>query len=223
MPVIRVFVVDDHEVVRRGVIDLLDETDDITVVGQASSVVQALARAPTLDPHVAVLDVRLPDGNGVELCRELRSLLPDLQCLMLTSFPAEQAMIDAFVAGAAGFVIKNITGLDLVAAVRTVGSGRSLLDPLAAAAVMDRLRCGRPAADPLAGLTDHERTTLDLIGEGLSNRQIAARMFVAEKTVKNYVSHVLAKLGMASRTQVAVLATQVRDHTADGSMSQVLD
>jgi len=214
MPDIRVFVVDDHEVVRRGVIDLLDEADDITVVGQACSAVQALARAPTLVPHVAVLDVRLPDGNGVELCRELRSLLPDLQCLMLTSFHAEQAMIDAFMAGAAGFVIKDITGLDLVAAVRTVGSGRSLLDPLAAAAVMDRLRCASPAAGPLAGLTDHERTTLDLIGEGLSNRQIAERMFVAEKTVKNYVSHVLAKLGMASRTQVAVLATQVRDHTA---------
>jgi two-component system response regulator DevR len=214
MPDIRVFVVDDHEVVRRGVIDLLDEAHDITVVGQACSAVQALARAPTLVPHVAVLDVRLPDGNGVELCRELRSLLPDLQCLMLTSFHAEQAMIDAFMAGAAGFVIKDITGLDLVAAVRTVGSGRSLLDPLAAAAVMDRLRCASPAAGPLAGLTDHERTTLDLIGEGLSNRQIAERMFVAEKTVKNYVSHVLAKLGMASRTQVAVLATQVRDHTA---------
>ena len=214
MPDLRVFVVDDHEVVRRGVIDLLDEADDITVVGQASNAAEALARAPTLVPHVAVLDVRLPDGNGVELCRELQSLLPDLQCLMLTSFPAEQAMIDAFMAGAAGFVIKDITGLDLVAAVRMVGSGRSLLDPLAAAAVIDRLRCARPAAGPLAGLTAHERTTLDLIGEGLSNRQIAARMLVAEKTVKNYVSHVPAKLGMASRTQVAVLATQVRDHEA---------
>jgi two-component system, NarL family, response regulator DevR len=214
MPDLRVFVVDDHEVVRRGVADLLNEADDITVVGQASTVAQALARLPTLSPDVAVLDVRLPDGSGVELCRELRSQQPELACLMLTSFPAEHAMMDAFMAGAAGFVIKDITGLDLVSAVRTVGSGRSLLDPRAAAVLIDRLRSALPAAGPLAGLTDHERTTLELIGEGLSNRQIAERMFVAEKTVKNYVSHVLAKLGMASRTQVAVLATQVRDHTA---------
>jgi len=211
MPDLRVLVVDDHEVVRRGVTDLLNEADGISVVGQASTVAQALARAPALLLDVAVLDVRLPDGSGVELCRELRSQRPELQCLMLTSFPREEAMMDAFMAGAAGFVIKDITGLDLIAAVRTVGSGRSLLDPRAAAVVMNRLRSARPAASPLAGLTDHERTTLDLIGDGLSNRQIAGRMFVAEKTVKNYVSHVLAKLGMTSRTQVAVLATQVRD------------
>jgi len=209
---LRVFVVDDHEVVRRGVIDLLNDADGITVVGQASTVAQALARAPTLLPDVAVLDVRLPDGSGVELCRDLRSQRSELKCLMLTSFPAEQAMMDAFLAGAAGFVIKDISGLDLVAAVRTVGSGRSLLDPRAVAVVLDRLRSASPAAGPLAALTDHERTTLDLIGEGLSNRQIAERMFVAEKTVKNCVSHVLAKLGMASRTQVAVLATQIRDN-----------
>ena len=211
MPDLRVLVVDDHEVVRRGVTDLLNEADGISVVGQASTVAQALARAPALLLDVAVLDVRLPDGSGVELCRELRSQRPELQCLMLTSFPREEAMMDAFMAGAAGFVIKDITGLDLIAAVRTVGSDRSLLDPRAAAVVMNRLRSARPAASPLAGLTDHERTTLDLIGDGLSNRQIAGRMFVAEKTVKNYVSHVLAKLGMTSRTQVAVLATQVRD------------
>ena len=194
MPDLRVLVVDDHEVVRRGVTDLLNEADGISVVGQASTVAQALARAPSLLLDVAVLDVRLPDGSGVELCRELRSQRPELQCLMLTSFPREEAMMDAFMAGAAGFVIKDITGLDLIAAVRTVGSGRSLLDPRAAAVVMNRLRSARPAASPLAGLTDHERTTLDLIGDGLSNRQIAGRMFVAEKTVKNYVSHVLAKL-----------------------------
>ena len=211
MPDLRVLVVDDHEVVRRGVTDLLNEADGISVVGQASTVAQALARAPSLLLDVAVLDVRLPDGSGVELCRELRSQRPEVQCLMLTSFPREDAMMDAFMAGAAGFVIKDITGLDLIAAVRTVASGRSLLDPRATAVVMDRLRSASPAAGPLAGLTDHERTTLDLIGDGLSNRQIAGRMFVAEKTVKNYVSHVLAKLGMTSRTQVAVLATQVRD------------
>jgi len=163
-------------------------------------------------PDVAVVDVRLPDGSGVELCRELCSRLPQLQCLMLTSYPEEQAMMDAFLAGAAGFVIKDITGVDLVAAVRTVGTGRSLLDPRVAAALFERLRTATPPAGPLAVLSEHERTTLELIGEGLSNRQIAGRMFVAEKTVKNYVSHVLTKLGMTSRTQVAVLATEVRDH-----------
>jgi DNA-binding NarL/FixJ family response regulator len=209
---LRVFVVDDHEVVRRGVTDLLNEADDLTVVGQASTAAQALARVPTMRPDVAVVDVRLPDGSGVELCRELCSRLPQLQCLMLTSYPEEQAMMDAFLAGAAGFVIKDITGVDLVAAVRTVGTGRSLLDPRVAAALFERLRTAAPPAGPLAVLSEHERTTLELIGEGLSNRQIAGRMFVAEKTVKNYVSHVLTKLGMTSRTQVAVLATEVRDH-----------
>ena len=214
MPTLRVFVVDDHEMVRRGVTDLLNEADDLTVVGQASTVAQALARVPAMHPDVAVLDVRLPDSSGVELCRELLSRFPELRCLMLTSFPDEQAMMEAFLAGAAGFVIKDITGVDLVAAVRTVGTGRSLLDPRAAAVVMGRLRSAAPAAGPLAVLTEHERTTLDLIGEGLSNRQIAGRMFVAEKTVKKYVSRVLAKLGMTSRTQVAVLATHVRDGQA---------
>ena len=212
MSTLRVFVVDDHEVVRRGVTDLLNEADDLTVVGQASTAAQALARVPTMRPDVAVVDVRLPDGSGVELCRELCSRLPQLQCLMLTSYPEEQAMMDAFLAGAAGFVIKDITGVDLVAAVRTVGTGRSLLDPRVAAALFERLRTATPPAGPLAVLSEHERTTLELIGEGLSNRQIAGRMFVAEKTVKNYVSHVLTKLGMTSRTQVAVLATEVRDH-----------
>ena len=212
MSTLRVFVVDDHEVVRRGVTDLLNEADDLTVVGQASTAAQALARVPTMRPDVAVVDVRLPDGSGVELCRELCSRLPQLRCLMLTSFPEEQAMMDAFLAGAAGFVIKDITGVDLVAAVRTVGTGRSLLDPRVAAALFERLRTATPPAGPLAVLTEQERTTLELIGEGLSNRQIAGRMFVAEKTVKNYVSHVLTKLGMTSRTQVAVLATEVRDH-----------
>ena len=212
MSTLRVFVVDDHEVVRRGVTDLLNEADDLTVVGQASTAAQALARVPTMRPDVAVVDVRLPDGSGVELCRELCSRLPQLQCLMLTSYPEEQAMMDAFLAGAAGFVIKDITGVDLVAAVRTVGTGRSLLDPRVAAALFERLRTAAPPAGPLAVLSEHERTTLELIGEGLSNRQIAGRMFVAEKTVKNYVSHVLTKLGMTSRTQVAVLATEVRDH-----------
>ena len=211
MAMLTVFVVDDHEVVRRGVIDLLNEANDLTVIGAAATAAQAMARVPALDPDVAVLDVCLPDGDGVELCRELRSLLPGLQCLMLTSYTHEQAMMNAFLAGAAGFVIKDITGVDLVAAVRTVGSGHSLLDQRAATAVLTRLRTGTAPPGPLSDLTEQERAALELIGQGLTNRQIAERMFVAEKTVKNYVSHLLAKLGMTSRTQAAVLATQIRD------------
>jgi len=215
--VLTVFLVDDHEVVRRGVGDLLDEEEDLTVIGQAGSVAEALARIPAVRPDVAVLDMRLPDGNGVELCRELRSRLPELNCLILTSFTDEQAMMDAILAGAGGYVIKDIKGMELVSAVRTVGSGRSLLDTRAAAALMAKIRTDAQKPGPLAGLTEQERTVLDLIGEGLTNRQIGERMFLAEKTVKNYVSGVLAKLGMQRRTQVAVLATELRDqqHRSD--------
>ena len=211
MRVIKVFLVDDHEVVRRGVADLLEEAENLTVIGQASSVSQALARIPALRPDIAVLDVRLPDGNGVELCRELRSALPDLNCLMLTSYTDEQAMMDAILAGAGGYVIKDIKGMQLVDAVRQVGSGRSLLDNRAAAALMTKLRTSMDHPGPLSGLTAQERTLLDLIGEGLTNRQIAERMFLAEKTVKNYVSRLLAKLGMQRRTQAAVLVTELRE------------
>ncbi len=206
-----VFLVDDHEMVRRGVADLLNEEEDLRVIGQASLVSEALARIPALRPDVAVLDIRLPDGNGVELCRELKSQLPDLNCLMLTSFTDEQAMMDAILAGAAGYVIKDIKGLDLVSAIRTVGAGRSLLDNRAAAALMERLRAGSEEPGPLADLTEQERAVLDLIGEGLTNRQIAERMFLSEKTVKNYVSRLLGKLGMERRTQAAVLVTEIRD------------
>jgi len=209
--VLTVFLVDDHEVVRRGVGDLLDEEEDLTVVGQAGSVAEAMARIPALRPDVAVLDMRLPDGNGVELCRELRSRMPELNCLILTSYTDEQAMMDAILAGAGGYVIKDIKGMELVSAVRTVGAGRSLLDTRAATALMARIRSDAQQPGPLAGLTDQERTVLDLIGQGLTNRQIGERMFLAEKTVKNYVSSVLAKLGMQRRTQVAVLATELRD------------
>ena len=211
--VVTVFLVDDHEVVRRGVADLLDEEADLTVIGQASTVAEALARIPALRPDVAVLDIRLPDGNGVELCRELRSRMPDLNCLMLTSFTDEQAMMDAILAGAGGYVIKDIKGMDLVSAVRTVGAGNSLLDNRAAAALMGRLRAKVEEPGPLTELTDQERTVLDLIGEGLTNRQIAERMFLSEKTVKNYVSRLLSKLGMERRTQAAVLVTELRDRT----------
>ncbi|MEP6559886.1 MAG: response regulator transcription factor [Nakamurella sp.] len=206
-----VFLVDDHEVVRRGINDLLEAENDLTIIGQAGSFAEALARIPALRPDVAVLDVRLPDGNGVELCRELRSRMPGLNCLILTSYTEEQAMLDAILAGAGGYVIKDINGLDLVSAIRTVGAGRSLLDTRAAAALMARIRSDAEKPGPLAALTDRERIVLDLIGEGLTNRQIGKRMSVAEKTVKNYVSGVLTKLGMQRRTQIAVLATELRD------------
>ena len=208
---ITVFLVDDHELVRRGVAEILDDEPDMTVVGQASSYSGALARIPALRPDVAVLDVRLPDGNGVELCRELRDKLPDLSCLMLTSFTDEQAMIDAVLAGADGYVIKDIEGLRLVDAIRRVGSGHTLLDDRAVAALMAKLRTSAAKPGPLAGLTEQERILLDLLGESLTNRQIAERMFLAEKTVKNYVSRLLAKLGLERRTQAAVLVTGVHD------------
>ena len=206
---IRVFLLDDHEVVRRGVRELLDAEDDLEVVGEAGSCAEALARMPGARPDVAVLDVRLPDGSGVEVCRDLRSARPELACLMLTSFADDDALVDAIVAGAAGYVLKQIRGADLVGAVRTVAAGGSLLDPAATAAVMERLR-RPPVDDPLAGLTGQERRILELIGEGLTNREIAGRMFLAEKTIKNYVSNLLTKLGLQRRTQVAVLATEVR-------------
>jgi len=206
---IRVFLLDDHEIVRRGVRELLEREPDLRVIGEAGTAAEALARVPALRPDVAVLDVRLPDGNGVEVCRELRSALPRLGALMLTSFADDDALIDAILAGASGYVLKQIRGADLVGAVRTVAAGGSLLDPDAIAAVLARLQA--PAEDAvLAGLTEQERKILVLIGEGLTNREIGARMHLAEKTVKNYVSNVLAKLGLQRRTQVAVLATELR-------------
>jgi two-component system response regulator DevR len=215
--VLKVFLVDDHEMVRRGVADLLEEEADLSVIGQASSVAEAMARIPALNPDLVLLDVRLPDGNGIELCRELRSKLPELNCLMLTSYTDEEAMMDAILAGAGGYVIKDIKGMELVSAVRTVGAGQSLLDNRAAAALMGRLRSGAEKSGPAAGLSEQERILLDLIGEGLTNRQIAERMFLAEKTVKNYVSRMLAKLGLQRRTQAAVLATELRDRAQSPS------
>ncbi|MDQ0381631.1 response regulator [Amycolatopsis thermophila] len=207
---IKVFLVDDHEVVRRGVGDLLETDPGLTVVGEASTAAQALSRILALRPDVAVLDVRLPDGNGIELCRELRSRLPELNVLILTSYTDEEAMLNAILAGAGGYVIKDIQGLQLVSAVREVGSGRSLLDTRAAATLMAKLRADAAETGPLAALSNRERTLLELIGEGLTNRQIAERMFLAEKTVKNYVSRLLTKLGLERRTQAAVLATKLR-------------
>ncbi len=207
---ITVFLVDDHEIVRRGLTDLLAGDPDITIIGEAADMTHALARIPALRPDVAVLDVRLPDGNGVELCRELLCRVEGLRCLILTSFTDEQAMLDAVLAGASGYVVKDIKGMELAAAIKTIGSGRPLLDPRAARALMNRLRRISEPDGPLADLTTQERTLLDLLGEGLTNRQIAQRMFLSEKTVKNYVSRLLTKLGMERRTQAAVYATKIQ-------------
>lgn len=211
---IRVFLLDDHEVVRRGVRDLLNDEPDIEVIGEAGTVEQALVRVPALRPQVAVLDVRLPDGDGVTVCRELRSRMPELVCLMLTSFDDEEALLDSIMAGASGYVLKQIQGSDLVSAVRTVAGGQSLLDVSATTKLMARLRGDRreeEQPDGLHGLTEREREILALIGEGLTNRQIGQRLYLAEKTVKNHISRLLAKLGVERRIQAAVIATQVQD------------
>jgi two-component system response regulator DevR len=205
---IEVFLVDDHEIARLGIASLLEEQPDMTVTGQAATARQALARIPALRPDVAVLDVRLPDGDGVEVCRDLRAKLPDLKCLMLTSSTDEQAMLEAVLAGAVGYVIKDIRSARLVEAIRLVAAGQSLLDTRATAVVLRQLRGDEPG--PLSELSDRERELLELIGEGLTNRQIAERMYLAEKTVKNYVSRMLSKLGMRGRAQLAALAVRQR-------------
>lgn len=215
---IRVFLLDDHEVVRRGVRELLETEDDIVVVGEASGVGEAVRRLPAVRPDVAVLDARLPDGNGIEVCREIRSQWPSVACLMLTSYDDDDALFSAIMAGAAGYVLKQIRGTDLVDAVRRVSRGESLLDPAVTANVLARLREGPPAADPrLARLSERERAVLALIADGMSNREIGARLYLAEKTVKNHVSRLLAKLGMERRTQVAVFGAEVRDKGRLGS------
>ena len=206
---IGVFLLDDHEIVRRGVKDLLEADPGIMVVGEAGTAAAALARIPALRPDVAVLDVRLPDGDGVTVCREIRSKMPSVACLILTSFSDDEALFDAIMAGAAGYVLKQIRGTDLVGAVRTVAAGESMLDPEAASRVMRRMRDQAARSDPLAGLTEQERRILELIGEGLTNRQIGERLFLAEKTVKNYVSALFAKLGMERRTQAAAYAARI--------------
>jgi two-component system response regulator DevR len=208
---VRVFLVDDHEVVRRGLHDLLDGEPGLAVVGDAATSAQALTRGPALRPDVALLDVRLPDGNGIAVCRELRSVMPEVACLMLTSFDDDDALLDAILAGAAGYVLKQIKGSDLVAAVRTVAAGQSMLDPATTARLMSSLRGGTPHGPEdgaLASLTPREREILALIGEGLTNRQIGGRLYLSEKTVKNNISRLLSKLGVERRVQAAVLATQ---------------
>jgi two-component system, NarL family, response regulator DevR len=206
---IRVFLLDDHEVVRRGVRELLEShSDDVEVVGEAGTAEQALGRIPAVRPDVAVLDVRLPDGDGVEVCREIRSRHPEVHCLMLTSFSDDEALFDSIMAGASGYLLKQVRGADLVDSVRRVAAGQSLLDPSVTARVLDRLRRG-PDEELGVHLSDQEHRILDLLAEGLTNRQIGERLCLAEKTIKNYVSNLLTKLGMHRRTEAAVFAVRL--------------
>ncbi|GAB3291148.1 response regulator [Parasphingorhabdus pacifica] len=206
----RIAVVDDHELVRRGIADLLTEEPDLDVVAEAGTVREALAFVPPARPDVAVLDVRLPDGNGIELCRELRSVMPEMRCLILTSFSDDEAFMNSLMAGASGYVLKQVLGSDLCSAIRTAAAGGTLNESGTTEAMLTRLRGRQEQRDPLRELGAQERTVLELIGQGMTNRQIAERMFLAEKTVKNYVSQLLSKLGMRRRTQAAVLATELR-------------
>ena len=205
---IRVFLLDDHEVVRRGLRELLEHDGDIEVVGESGSAIEASARIPALRPDVAVLDGRLPDGSGIEVCREIRSVDPSIAVLILTSFDDDDALFSAIMAGAAGYVLKQVRGSDLVENVRRVAAGQSLLDPAVTERVLERLRRGPAEDEALAQLTAQEKRILELIGQGMTNRQIAESVFLAEKTVKNYVSSLLAKLGMERRTQAAVFASK---------------
>ncbi len=217
----RVFLLDDHEVVRRGVREIVDAEDDLEVVGEAGSAEEAYGRIPATSPHVAVLDMRLPDGDGIDVCREIRSKHPEIACLMLTSFSDDEAVYAAILAGAAGYLLKQVRGNDLVDGIRRVAAGDSLLDPSVTTRVLERLR-HKDDDDPLAALTDQERKILDHIAEGLTNRQIGEVMFLAEKTIKNYVSNMFAKLGMSRRAEAAAYAARLserrerRDRNAEG-------
>ena len=206
---IRVYLLDDHEVVRRGLRDLLEDSGDIVVVGESGSAKEAAARMPALRPQVAVLDNRLPDGSGIDVCREVRSVDPDIKALILTSYDDDEALFAAILAGASGYVLKQITGNDLVDSIHRVAEGQSLIDPALTARVLDRLRNGEQGVKELAGLNERERQVLELVAEGLTNRQIGERLYLAEKTVKNYVSSMLEKLGLERRTQAAVLAAKL--------------
>jgi len=210
----RVFLLDDHEIVRRGLRELLESEDDFEVVGEAGTAAEALARIPAVQPEVAVLDVRLPDGNGVEVCRDIRSRHPEVACLMLTSYADDEALFDAIMAGAAGYVLKQVRANELVDGIRRVAAGHSLLDPAVTNRVLARLRAAPEEDERFADLTAQERRILELLADGLTNRQIAEQMYLAEKTVKNYVSNVLAKLGMQRRTEAAVYAARLAERRA---------
>ena len=206
---IRVYLLDDHEVVRRGLRQLLEDAGDIEIVGESGLAAEATARIPALRPHVAVLDARLPDGSGIDVCRDVRSVDPTISALILTSYDDDEALFAAILAGASGYVLKQVGGHDLVDTIRRVAAGQSLIDPALTARVLDRLRHGDQTPDELAGLTEREREIVVLIAEGMTNRQIGERLYLAEKTVKNYVSSILSKLGLERRTQAAVLAAKL--------------
>jgi two-component system, NarL family, response regulator DevR len=219
MSTIRVFLLDDHEIVRRGLRELLEASGDFDVVGEASTAEEALSRIPATRPEVAVLDVRLPDGDGVEVCREVRSKHPEIACLMLTSFADDEALFDAIMAGAAGYLLKQVRGTDLIDAIRSVASGQSLLDPALTQRVLERIRTGAVEDERISQLTEQETKIFELIGEGLTNRQIAERVHLAEKTVKNYVSNLLMKLGMERRTEAAAFAARLDERRSRGGRS----
>ena len=208
---IRVFLLDDHEIVRRGVRELLETELDIVVVGEAGTADEARRRIPTANADVAILDVQLPDGSGVEVCRDMRSEQPSLACIMLTSFSDDEALFEAIMAGASGYVLKQVTGSNLVDAIRRVSAGHSLFDPNVTKRVIERIRRGPDEDERLKGITAQERRILNLLADGLTNRQIAAEMFLAEKTVKNYVSNLLSKMGMSRRTEAAVYAARLAE------------
>jgi two-component system response regulator DevR len=210
---IRVFLVDDHDLVRRGLRALVEAEDDIVVVGEAATAGMALAGIDREVPDVAVLDVRLPDGSGVEVCREVRSRHPEVNCLMLTSFGDDEALFDAIMAGAAGYLLKEVRDQDLVMAIRRVARGESLLDPALTGKVLERLRKGTQQDPRVVSLTDQERNILDHITAGRTNREIAGQIHLAEKTVKNYVSNILTKLDMSRRTEAAVFWSQHVDES----------
>jgi DNA-binding NarL/FixJ family response regulator len=214
---VSVFLLDDHELVRRGIRELLWAHDDMTVIGEASTAEEALARIPTSRPDVAVLDVRLPDGDGIEVCREIRSRHPEIACLILTSYSDDEALFSAIMAGAAGYVLKQIRGVELVDAIRRVGAGGSLLDPALTERVMQRLRAKPEEDEGLTDLTGQERRILELIAQGYTNRQIADTIFLAEKTVKNYVSSLLSKLGMERRSEAAAYAARLDERRHPGN------
>ncbi|HEU0130859.1 MAG TPA: response regulator transcription factor [Mycobacteriales bacterium] len=207
----RVYLVDDAELLRRGVVDLLRSTEEFTVVGEAASAAEAVAQLPLLRPDVAVIEAKLPDGSGIDVCREIRLRVPEVNCLMLSTQDSDDALFDSIIAGAAGYLLKNIGGKDLLDNLRTVAAGRSLLDPSVTSRVLQRLREGNAREERLGKLTEQERRILELIGQGLTNRQIAEEIHLAEKTVKNYVSNMLAKLGMERRTQAAAYAARLTD------------
>ena len=209
----RVYLVDDAELVRRGIVDLLRGTTEFTVVGEAATAAQALAELPRLRPEVAVIEARLPDGSGIEVCREIRLRVPEVNVLMLSTIDSDDALFDSIIAGSAGYLLKNIGGTELIDHLRSVAAGRSLLDPTLTSRVLQRLREGNEREERLGKLTEQERRILELIGKGLTNRQIAEEIHLAEKTVKNYVSNMLAKLGMERRTQAAAYAARLSDRS----------